>query len=196
MKTIKQSVKVLAITSIIVTIAASQGTAQPPLITVDELGNGTFAGAVLPSGLAADPFSGIVTLAYRLPFPGVPGDVLLFEPGPQTNVLSDIIRFDGNGFLYFFSEREATDVPPFDPADVAQFPPPIPGLQSVSLLEVGPEGNNGAFYNPAGGLPGDNTAGASYHFISDVPEPGCGALVLLGSGLLAVLKQRRQSKRM
>jgi len=159
------------------------------------LGNGFFNGTVLPSGLKADPFSGIVTLAYQLPFPGVPGDVLLFEPGPQTNVLSDIIRFDGQGFLYFFSEREPTDVPPFDPADVAQFPSPIAGLQSVSLLEVGPEGNNGAFYNPAGGLPGDNTAGATYHFISDVPEPSAGLLTLLGGGLLLVLKQRRQGKR-
>jgi hypothetical protein len=191
MKSINPLVKVLTIIGIASAITGSSILAQP-LITVDELGNGTFNGTVLASGLKPDPFSGIVTLAYQLPFPGVPGDVLLFEPGPQTNTLSDIIRFDGNGFLYFFSEREPTDVPPFDPADVQQFPSPIAALQSVSLLEVGPEGNNGAFYNATGGLPGDNTAGATYHFISDVPEPGSAMLAVLGGGLLLALRARRQ----
>jgi hypothetical protein len=148
---------------------------------------------VLPSFLSPDPFSGIVTLTYRLPFPGVPGDVRLFETNAGTNQLSDILRFDGNGNLYFFSERETTDLPPFDMADVAQFPPPVAALQSVSLLETGPEGNNGALYNPAGGLPGDNSAGATYKFISDVPEPGISTLVLLGGGVLVFL-QRRKSR--
>src|SRR6266436_9765264 len=155
MKSIKQSVKILAIFGITsaVAVTAAFGQAQP-LITVDELGNGNFNGQPLPSFQSPDPFSGIVTLTYRLPFPGVPGDVQLFEPNAAgTNQLSDIIRFDGNGNLFFFSELEPTDVPPFDPADVNQFPPPVPGLQTVALLENGPEGNNGAMYNPAGGGP-------------------------------------------
>jgi len=114
-------------------IAVSTAFSQP-VITVDELGNGNFNGLPLPSGLQTDPFSGIVTLAYQLPFPGVPGDAYLFEPGPQPAPLSDILRFDGHRFLYFFSEREATDVPPFDPADVTQFPPQVPGLLIVNLL--------------------------------------------------------------
>ena len=63
-----------------------------PLITVDELGNGDFNGAPLPSGLKADPFSGIITLAYQLPFPGVPGDVQLFESGPQPSAPSCRLR--------------------------------------------------------------------------------------------------------
>src|SRR5205085_11231222 len=96
----------------------------------------------------------------------------------------------GQGNLFFCAEREPTDVPPFDPADVFQFPPPVAALPVVQIIEVGPEGNNGAFYNPGGGLPGDNSAGASYHFISDVPEPGIPALGLLG-GLLLFLQTRK-----
>src|SRR5438105_7762225 len=111
------------------TAAWSTSVFAQPLVTVDELGNGNFNGQVLPSFQSADPFSGIVTLTYRLPFAGVPGDVQLFEPSTTgTNQLSDIIRFDGNGNLYFFSEREPTDVSPFDPADVNQFPPPVAAL--------------------------------------------------------------------
>ena len=186
--------KVIAVIGLSSTIAATAAFGQP-LITVDELGNGNFNGAVLPRFLSTDPVSGIVTLTYQLPFPGVPGDVLLFEPGPQPAPLSDLLRFDGNSHLFFFSEREATDSPPFDPADVATLPPPNAALPRVSLFETGPEGNNGAFYNPAGGLPGDNTAGVSYHFISDVPEPGSGLLLGLGGGLLWMFRSRRQNKR-
>src|SRR5204863_6754025 len=130
MKSIKHSVKFLVLFSL-ASITASLVSAQP-LITVDEFGNGNFNGQPLPSFQSPDPFSGIVTLTYRLPFPGVPGDVQLFEPNAAgTNILSDIIRFDGNGNLYFFSEIEPTDVPPFDPADVGQFPPPVAALPVV-----------------------------------------------------------------
>src|SRR5437763_17013555 len=98
MKSIKQSVKILAIFGITSAIAVTTAFAQPgPVITVDELGNGNFNGQPLPSFQSADPFSGIVTLTYRLPFPGVPGDVQLFEPTADgTTQLSDILRFDGN----------------------------------------------------------------------------------------------------
>ena len=194
MKSINPLVKVLAVFGIASALAVPSALAQP-LITVDELGKGTFNGTALPSFQSADPASGIVTLTYRLPFPTVPGDVQLFEPSTSgTNQLSDILRFDGNGNLYFFSELEPTDVPPFDPADVGQFPQPVPGLQVVSLVETGPEGNNGALYNPSGGLPGDNSVGASYQFLSDVPEPSGGLLTLLGGGLLLALKNRRQNR--
>src|SRR2546428_11908959 len=122
MKSIKQSIRVLAvfgiasaITLTTATIASAQG---GPLITVDELGKGNINGNPLPSGTGVDPMSGISTLFYRLPFAGTPGDVVLLQPGPIPQQTSDILRFDGQGTLYFFSEREATDVPPFDPADV------------------------------------------------------------------------------
>lgn len=194
----KKSMKVLAVfgftSAIALTTALGQG---GPLITVDEFGNGNINGTPLPSFQSADPFSGIVTLTYQLPFPGVRGDVRLTEPD-NTGALqtTDVIRFDGNFNLRFFSEIEPTDLPPFDPADVAQLPPPIAALQSIFIPEIGPEGSNGAFYNPSGGLPGDNTAGASYHFISDAvpaPEPNISALAALGGVL--VLLQQRKSKR-
>jgi hypothetical protein len=194
MKSINSIIKVVAAFSLTSALAVTTALAQGGVITVDELGKGSFNGTPLPSGLQADPFSGIVTLAYQLPFPGVPGDVLLFETA-GSNLASDLLRFDGHGFLYFFSEIEPTDVPPFDPADVPQFPQPVPGLQTVNLLETGPEGNNGALYNPAGGLPGDNSFGATYNFVSDVPEPGTGLLTMLGGGLLLALRARRQPKR-
>jgi hypothetical protein len=187
----KQITKILAVFATTSTIAVTAALGQAgPLITLDEFGKGNFNGNPLPSSIQTDPFSGIATLAYNLPFAGVPGDVLLAEP---SGVLSDVLRFDGNGRVFFFSEREPTDTPPFDPADVGQFPPPIAGLQPVNLLENGPEGNNGAFYNPGGGLPGDNSAGASYHFISDVPEPGTGLLLGVGAGFLW-LRSRKQNK--
>ena len=71
MKSINPLVKILAVIGLTSALAATTSLGQP-LITVDELGNGTFNGTVLPSGQKADPFSGIVTLAYQLPFPGVP----------------------------------------------------------------------------------------------------------------------------
>src|SRR2546423_6679159 len=194
MKSINSLIKVVAAFSLTSALAITNASAQGGVITVDELGKGFYNGTVLPSFLQADPFSGIVTLAYQLPFPGVPGDVNLFE-NAANGTASDLIRFDGHGFLYFFSEREPTDVPPFDPADVAQFPQPIAALQSVNILEVGPEGNNGALYNPAGGLPGDNSAGATYNFISDVPEPSAGLLAILGGGLMLALRSRRNARR-
>ena len=186
----KQLTKVLAVFATASTIAVTAALGQP-LITLDEFGKGFFNGAPLQSSIQTEPLSNIPTLAYNLPFPGVPGDVLLNEP---SGVLSDILRFDGNGHVFFFSEREPNDIPPFDPADVGQFPPPVAGLQAVNLLENGPEGSNGAFYNPTGGLPGDNTVGANYHFISDVPEPGAGLLISVGGGLLWLLRSRRQNR--
>src|SRR5438105_2370920 len=162
MKSIKQTAKVLAVFGI-ASITASLAYAQP-LVTVDEFGKGDFNGTPLPSGIAVEPLSGISTLFYRLPFAGSVGDVVLLEPGPVPQQMTDILRFDGQGNLYFFSERETTDVPPFDPADVAQFPALIASLPTVFVQEVGPEGNNGAFYTPNPGDPG-SVSGATviYH---------------------------------
>jgi hypothetical protein len=198
MKSIKQTVKVIALIGISSTLAATSAFAQAgPVITVDELGKGTFNGNPLISGIGVDPMSGISTLFYRLPFAGTPGDVVLLEPGPIPQQTSDILRFDGQGTLYFFSERETTDVPPFDPADVAQLPSLNTASQPVFLQEVGPEGNNGAFYTPNPGDPGfvPGTTGLSYNFISDVPEPSSGLLTMLGGGLLLAFRSRRQNQR-
>jgi len=181
----------LAVSSLIAGMASS---AQAAAITVDELGNGYYNGAVMPSSIQTDPFSGMATLTYQLPFPGVPGDVELFEPGtPLPAPPSDVIRFDGNFNMYFFSDN--LDGPPFDPADVG-IPQPIAALNRISLFESGPEGNNGAYYAPSGNGsdPGDNSFGADYYFVSDgvAPEPTTLALAGL-SGLLLIRKRRPQS---
>jgi hypothetical protein len=110
--------------------------------------------------------------------PSIPGDVLLFE---NTNTFSDVLRFDGNG-VFFFSEREPNELNP-DKADVFVLPQPF-GSNIVSLIEIGPEGQNGALYFPGPGRPGFDTSGLlpglGYNIISDVPDPGS-AVFLLGA---------------
>lgn len=192
----KQLIKTLAVFTITSTIAvtAAFGQAGGPLFTLDELGNMSINGVPQPPGtIAQDPFSGILTLSYNLPFVGHRGDVVLFEPGPIPAPISDVLRFDGFFHVFFFSELETSDTFPFDPADVGQFPGPFPG-PTVNLMETGPEGSNGAFYTPApgGNDPGGDFSNPSYHFISDVPEPGAGLLLSLGGGILWILKGRRQ----
>ena len=89
--------------------------------------------------------------------------------------------------MFFFSDN---DGPPIDPADVG-LPPPVAGLLTVVVPEVGPEGNNGAYYNAGFFNPGGNTVGADYQFISDVvPEPATIAFLALGG--LAVMRRRRR----
>jgi hypothetical protein len=192
----KQLIKTLALISLTSTFAATVALSQP-LITVDEFGNGRFNGNPMPSGIAPDPFSGIATLAYTLPFPANAGDVVLLDPGPNPQQIGDILRFDGNGRLFFFSDRESSDLPPFDPADVAQMPGLIAGFPTIFIQEVGPEGNNGAIYVPNPGDPGyqNGIVGLKYQFISDVPEPTAGALVLLGLGSLAFGKRLRKNSK-
>jgi hypothetical protein len=192
----KQLIKTLALISLTSTFAATVALAQP-LITVDEFGNGNFNGNPMPGAIAVEPFSGIATLTYTLPFNGNRGDVVLLDPGPTPQQIGDILRFDGNGFMYFFSDRETSDLPPFDPADVAQMPGLIAGFPTIFIQEVGPEGNNGAVYVPNPGDPGyeNGIVGLKYRFISDVPEPTAGSLLLLGLASFAIRKGLRKNSR-
>jgi hypothetical protein len=195
-KIMKQLVKTIALITLTSTLAAISVEGQAnKLVTVNELGNGTYAGNPLPSAIGVDPFSGIAGLRYTLPFAGSRGDVVMLEPGPAPQQFTDIIRFDGNGSMFFFSERETSDLPPFDPADVSQFPGLIAGFPTIFIQEIGPEGNNGAFYVPNPGDPGfEPTVGnVAYNFISDVPEPTSGMLLLLGLGSLAIRKALRKN---
>jgi hypothetical protein len=178
----KHLVKTLAMIGLTSALAVATSQAQAPkLVTFDELGNGFYAGNTLPATIATDPFSGLATLRYTLPFAASLGDVVMFEPGPSPQQFTDILRFDGSNHVYFFSERETSDVPPFDPAD-GPLPALIAAMPTVFIQEVGPEGNNGAFYTPNAGDPGfELTVGnLQYHFISDVPEPTMGLLGLAG----------------
>jgi hypothetical protein len=144
-----------------------------------------------PGFLSADPVSGLVTLTYPLPgFAGVVGDVELLEPPPAfvANV-SDIIRFPGNGMMYFFSDS-GNDPP--EPGDLADGPLPTAMFPNVVFNEVGAEGDNGLFgYAPGVAGIGGGPGAPTYDFISDgvLPEPAAGLFLALWA--VPVLLSRR-----
>ena len=200
MKTLSNTGLVLVF-AIALAVTTASGQPYPGATwTFDEQGLGllsspTLGGYVIGT-VQVEPLSGIATLYYNWGTPTVPGDVVLLEPvAPGTNI-SDIIRFDGRGGLYFFSDREPGDPNP-DPADVFQFPALI-GTYVENVFETGPEGNNFAHYTPLPGTPGYDISGifpgVAYVFISDIPEPGCLWLTGVGSGLLLVLRRRRAAR--
>jgi hypothetical protein len=169
--------------------------------TIDENGPALFdshSGVVGYSNgvLQKDPISGVTTLYYQLAGPNVPslpGDVVLLEP-PSTFQASDLLRFDGRGGVYFFSDVEAGEANT-DLADVGI--PPLAGTNALYFAETGPEGNNGYLYIPAAGQPGYDTSGVlpgvQYNIISDaVPEPGSAVLLLSGGALWGLRFVRRK----
>jgi hypothetical protein len=175
-----------------------------PIITVDELGHGTilFAGAppsTMPFALQADPGPGGLAsvLTYNLLGPPalVAGDVLL-QDGAGGPIL-DVIRFNPAGTgsvgypasLLFYSDN----VDGFDALGDTSSPPGSFYTNTVTILEVGPEGNNGASYTPTANQPGFVPGfTVQYNFISDaVPEPGSWTLMLAGLGALSYWIRRR-----
>jgi hypothetical protein len=175
-------------------VASSTSFAQFAL-TINEFG-GSLNG--IPFTIGPDPSGGVTTspvLIYSLPFAVTPGDVILTEPGQPNGPNSDIVRFwNPTGInqseIIFYSDFSAAD-PADAPADVGlptQLQPIV-----VTIPEVGPEGNNGAIYLATPGLPGSTSfLPIQYNIISDVPEPGTGALLLSGVGLLFGIKRFRR----
>jgi hypothetical protein len=140
----------------------------------------------------ADPGPGGLpnALTYNLLGPTglVAGDLLLMEP--PTGSLSDIIRFNPAGTgnpnypasVVFYSDIEAGEAPSF--ADIGFSTGRY--TNTVTLTELGREGNNGIVYTPTAGQPGfvPNFA-VTYNIISDaVPEPSDALLALSGAGLI------------
>ena len=153
-------------------------------IVIDEFLNGLVNDVPIKGFIGNDPGpGGLPNVAiYPLPFAGVVGDVLLAGVS-DGGAIFDVVRFNGNGTVIFYSDN----VPTFDaPADT---PGPPLALYSnlVTIQEIGPEGNNQAIYTPLAGQPGFNAAFApTYTLISDgqIPEPG--TVVLIGFGLLGI----------
>jgi hypothetical protein len=173
--------------------AVRAGSAQ--VISFDENGKGTFGTVTLPVTPSSPP---VYHLAVLLGYVPTPGDVLVTEGANTAQLDSDLLRFDPNGNLTVFSDREATDLPPLDLADVG-IPTPIAGLPFITLPETDLTGKpaveggiNGLFgYMPGPGMPGGSPTGAlgaTYNFTSDVPEPA--SLSVLGIGACALLSRR------
>ncbi len=155
------------------------------IITVDENGHG------LPFHLGPDPGPGGLpsTLIYTLPFTGTGGDVEVL--GAQTGIPTDVLRFNGDGTLIFYSQGTAANTP-----DLADEPrPPFPVPNTVTITE---SPNGVSSYTPIAGEPGyDGTALPMYNFITTtaaaIPEPSSVALSLVGGvGLLAAALRRRR----
>ena len=197
----KTTTKVLLALASILTLKATIAFAQPfpgATWTIDENGPALLGGPIAGYSSGAyklDPSSGTVGWYYPLAgsgAPSAPGDVVLMEPQAPTGTISDLLRFDGQGGVFFFSDLEPGDPNP-DKADVPVIPQPI---NPVIINEVGPEGNNGALYAPLPGQPGYDVSGIfpgiQYNIISDVPEPASGALVLAGTALWLLKGARRK----
>jgi len=178
---------VLFAVSVVPLLLASTAYAQAgPLITFDENGNGNFAGVPLNFALGPDPGPGglpQVLNYFALPFAGTPGDVRMhdaFEPG---NPFLDVIRFNGDGRIFFYSDNVGgADALADTPSPPTAFYPNL-----VDIQEQGPEGGfQDAFYSPQPGQPGFDPSFPTYHIVSDgvVPEPT--SLALVASGMLAI----------
>jgi hypothetical protein len=187
--------------------------------TFDEFGNGTSVNSstgeqnTITGQSAVDPFdptNGLMPLVYLIGtnLSMVNGDIVLLDPG--TGEVSDLFRFfttmvdpqNSQNWLIFYSQIESPPIPGAL-ADVG-----IPSSRQATLLtltEQGPpEGPRGLFdYMPTTGQPGFAPLPAPfgnlvYNIISFgqpsvVPEPG--SVVLLATGLTAVLGTRRLRRR-
>lgn len=138
--------------------------------------------------MAADPISGITTLQYTLSDSGqTAGDLFLTQPG--TGTVEDILRFDGQGHLFFFSLIQPGQTV-LSLADVPSLPPLLNNQASQEI--VVPNGVLGNEYVPAPGQPG-YWNGFGYGILVDVPEPSAFTLIILAFALVLPARTRLQN---
>lgn len=188
----KPLIKLLALCAAtsLLAIAPAYGQTNGWHIVVDEWGNSSYT----PGQLMPDPTGGVLNwnvLVYNLPFPGILGDVRMFDQasGGTNLVMLDVLRFDGNFHLIFYSDN--TDG--YDsPADTPHAPSPLFPNQA-SIFELGPEGGfQYGDYAPTPNQPGWDPSNPTYRFISDVPEPGSVVFLFGGLALLSGASIRRK----
>ena len=168
-------------------------------ITVDEDGHSLASGipgiTSLGFALLPDPGPGgaASTLTYTLPFTTVIGDVTFGSASdPGVTFGGDIVRFNGQTLVFY------SDTIPGDPAESLADTAAPPGslyTNVATATEIGPEGNNRAFYTPSPNQPGfhllsDGTP-VSYVLISDVPEPNPALLIMIGIGVCVLSRALR-----
>jgi hypothetical protein len=169
--------------------------AAPIIILVDEFGNSLINDVPGQGFSSNDPGPGGLpnVLTYNLPFAGVQGDVGLFDDC-GCGVL-DVLRFNGDGTLIFYSDNEDG----FDSPGDTDAPPSDAYLNSIVLPEFGDEGFNGTIYQPFDGDPGFDPSNPTYVFFSDgsfVPEPGSLPMVAAGLGALSYVYIRGKRKKL
>jgi hypothetical protein len=163
--------------------------AQP--IAIDEFGHMTANGVLsLPGALGPDPTGGLVgwnVLIYTLPFAGLQGDVLVqdaFEPGSP---ILDVLRFDGQSHLIFYSDS----IGGF--SSLADTPgPPDPFLPNQAFLneQIINAQFSIAFYAPTPNQPGWAPSNPTYQFASEgiIPEPNAATIVSFGLGAFGLAR--------
>ena len=122
----------------------------PTLYPFDEYGNGAFG----PGFIGPDPGPGGLpaVLIYPLPYAGVQGDVLLFDP--TEGFVLDVIRFNGDGTLIFYSDN----LDGFDSLADTTGPPGQFYPNAVQVIEMGDENFSLVIYQPGPNDPGYDPA--------------------------------------
>ena len=181
----------VALVSLVVGNVAAQ---QTQTFTFDENGNGFFVdgsgNSLTVAGVAAkDPLSGYQAAVYTPPFMFFSGDLVLNDP---NGGISDLIRFENDGNIYFLSVLEPGDTNPamadsVPPADWGQISLQTPVKSFPETALAG--GGNGLSYMP---VDPDTEPGVAvpiavqYTIISDVPEPST-FVMLVGFGVASLL---------
>jgi len=195
----KRLLQALLLVGAAITLGSSNAKADPSTNTVivDEFGGGRYQSLGGYPALAVvtnlDTTGGLLNwpvLTYTLPFLGTAGDVLMHEPLQPGSPVLDVLRFDGQGHLIFYSDN----LDGFDaPADTPGMPDPLQ-TNTFDITELG----NATFaygnYVPTADQPGWDASAPGYTFISEgvVPEPQISALLVTGLGVLGWARKRRK----